>query len=225
MTKPEPDALLAEIRGERGYALSYHEILARTDTALLIAYRELYRAFTLEPRHLDTRQRELIWTALLSAIDEFVGSVHLERALAAGVPHGELRAAVRLGAVASSWDAIAFAHGNWPHLLGDGPSGAEEYRGVVAAVRGSIAEVDADLVLVCVAAARMRREQFLHHLRAAIDAGVPEREIIEAVSYVMVPTGANTFLWATDLWMECVRDGSVPAGEVMSQVSFDTRTS
>lgn len=224
MAPTDPDALLAEIRGERGYALSYHEMLARTDTEFLVAYRELYRQFTLVPRHLDPRRRELIWTALLSSIDEFVGSLHLERALAAGVEYDELRAAVRLGGAAFSWDAITFAHGHWPHLLGDGPSGADEYRSVIAGARGSISEIESDLILVCVAGARMKQEHFLHHLTALVRAEVPEREIIESISYIMLPTGANTFLWATDAWMEAVRDGHLPAGEVMSKVSFDTRT-
>ena len=70
----------------------------------------------------------------------------------------------------------------------------------------------------------MKREHYLHHLAALIAAGVPEREIVESVSYIMLPTGANTFLWATDVWMEAVKEGLLPAGEVMSKVSFDTRT-
>jgi alkylhydroperoxidase/carboxymuconolactone decarboxylase family protein YurZ len=224
MSAIDPDALLAEIRGERGYALSYHEILARTDPAFLSAYRELYRQFTLVPRHLDARKRELIWTALLCSIDEFVGSIHLERALAAGVDPAELRAAVRLGGVASAWDAIVFAHDHWAHLLGSGSSGLDEYRVVIDGCRGPISSIDADLILVNVAGARMKKEQFLHHLTVLLEAGVPEREIVESVSYIMVPTGANTFLWATDVWLEAVQAGEIPPGEVMSQVSFDTRT-
>jgi alkylhydroperoxidase/carboxymuconolactone decarboxylase family protein YurZ len=225
MASVDPDDLLREIRGERGYALSYHEMLARTDTDFLVAYRELYRQFTLVPRHLDARKRELVWTALLSSIDEFVGSVHLERAIAAGVSHDELRSAVRVGGTAAAWDAIDFAHVQWPHLLGGGPSGADEYRSVVAGARGTLTETETDFILVCVAGARMKERQFLHHVAALIDAGVPEREILESVSYIMLPTGANTFLWATDAWMEAVRSGAIPAGEVMSKVSFETRTS
>lgn len=224
MAKTDPDRLLAEIRGERGYALSYHEMLARTETEFLVAYRELYRQFTLVPRHLDTRRRELIWTGLLCSIDEFIGSIHLERALTAGVPEADLRAAVRLGGAAFAWDAIAFAHGHWQHLLGEGPDGPEEYREVLRGARGQLNEVDVDLILACVSGARMKRDQYLHHLHALIAAGVPEREILESVSYIMLPTGANTFLWATDTWMEAVRDGDLPAGEVLSHVSFDTRT-
>lgn len=225
VTPQDPDQLLAEIRRERGYTLSYHEMLARTETEFLVAYRELYRQFTLVRRHLDPCRRELIWTGLLSSIDEFVGSVHLERALKAGVPVEELRAAVRLGGAAFSWNAITFAHTHWRQLLGDdGANGREEYRQVIAGARGPISAVDADLILVCVAGARMNREQYLHHLSTLVAADVPEREILESVSYVMLPTGANTFLWATDTWMEAVRVGDLPAGEVMSQVSFDTRT-
>lgn len=224
MAAIDPEELLAEIRGERGYSLSYHEMLARTDTEFLIAYRELYRQFTLVPRHLDARRRELIWTALLCSIDEFVGSIHLERALAAGVSHSELRDAVRVGGAASAWDAIDFAHSEWPHLLGDGPTGPDEYRVVIDGARGGLPLVEADLILACVSGARMKERQFLHHLNVLLEAGVPEREILESVSYIMLPTGANTFLWATDAWMNAVRAGDLPAGEVMSRVSFDTRT-
>lgn len=219
----DPDELLAEIRGERGYALSYHEILARTDAEFLTAYRRFYRSFTLDPRHLDARRRELIWAGLLAQIEEYVGSLHLERALAAGVTHAELRAAIRLGAVVASWKAISFAHTHWARLLGDGPDGAAEYRLVVDGARGPLTEVEADLILVNVAGARMDRDQFLHHLARLIAADVPEREIIEAISYLMVPMGANIFLWATDTWFEAVEEGLLPKGEVLSQVSFDTR--
>lgn len=217
------DAILGEIRGERGYTLSYHELLARTDPDLLVAYRDMYRRFTIESRRLDTRRRELIWTALLTAIREYVGSVHIERATSAGVPIEDLRAAVRLAGASLSWGAVEYAHGNWTDLLG-GASGPDEYRRVVAGCRSPISEVDADLILLVLAGARMAREQFLHHLERSVAAGLPEPEIVEAISYLLVPLGANIFLWATDTWLEAVRAGEVPAGEITALASADIRT-
>lgn len=220
---PRAVEILGAIRGERGYTLSYHELLARSDPELLVAYRDMYRRFTIEPRRLDTRRRELIWTALLTAIREYVGSVHLERALSAGVARDDLRAAVRLAGASLAWESIEFAHGGWSELLGE-VSPVDEYGLVVAGSRGPISERDADLVLVVLAGARMAREQFLHHLGRVIAAGVPEDEVVEAISYLLVPLGANIFLWATDTWLEAVRSGDVAPGAITVRIGPGTRT-
>lgn len=221
-TPPTSDQLLEQIRGERGYALSYHELLARTDPRLLEAYRELYARFTLEPRHLDTRRKELIWTGLLAAADEHVGSIHLERARDAGVSVEELRAAARLGGVAASWGAIAFAAEHWAHLL-DAPSAFDEYWTVVDGAREPLDEVDASLLLLTVSGARLCEPQFVSHLSRLYELGVDERQVAEAVSYLLLPMGANTLLWATDRWFDAMSSGTITAGDVLRTVSFGVR--
>ncbi|MEO6158518.1 MAG: carboxymuconolactone decarboxylase family protein [Ilumatobacteraceae bacterium] len=210
------------MRAERGYLLSYHEVLARTDPALLEAYRRMYSQLTLEPRHLDARLRELVWTGLLTVAGEHVGSLHLDRALAAGVTVAELRLAVRLAGATASWTALSFAHQNWAALLGR-PGAEADYRQMVEIAGAGLESRDLELVLLVCAAARMCEEQFLNQLRRCYDLGIPEAEIAETVSYVMQPLGANTLLWATDRWLDALADGSIIAGEMLGDVSFDVR--
>ncbi|WP_108667226.1 carboxymuconolactone decarboxylase family protein [Euzebya rosea] len=218
----DPDDLLAVIRGERGYALSYHELLARTDPRMLLAYRQLYSEFTLQPRHLDARRRELVWTGLLTAASEHVGSLHLERALAAGVPTAELRAAVRLAGVAEAWDALHFAHSRWGDLLGSDDHEAG-YDQLVAAARGPLTAAEAELVLLVCAGSRMCEDQYVAHLRRAYAMDVSEVEIVETVSYLLLPKGANTLLWATDLYLDQFRQGTLVPGGTLESVSHDVR--
>lgn len=220
----DPDDLLSVIRGERGYALSYHELLARTDPRMLLAYRQLYSEFTLQPRHLDDRRRELIWTGLLTAASEHVGSLHLERALAAGVEKRELRAAVRLAGVAEGWDALDFAHSRWGELLGsDDP--VEGYDRLIVAARGDLEAEEAELVMLVCAGSRMCEAQFVAHLRRAYDMGIAEAEIVETVSYLLLPKGANTLLWATDLYLDQIRIGAITPGALLQEASHDVRRS
>lgn len=222
-TQPiDADALLDVIRGERGYTLSYHELLARTDPRLLSAYRQLYSEFTLVPRHLDERRRELIWAGLLTIASEHVGSLHLERALKVGVEKAELRSAVAMAGVCESWTGFAFAHGHWPDLLGsDDPSVI--YRQLITTARGQISEADAELVLLTCAGSRMVEDQFAHHVRRCYDLGIAEADIVEAVSYLLLPRGANTLLWAMDVYLDQIKDGSVTAGPLLQKVSHDVR--
>lgn len=218
----DADMLLDTIRGERGYTLSYHELLARTDLPLLRAYRQLYAAFALTPRHLDQRRRELIWTGLLTSAHEHVGSLHLERAVKAGVKPWELRVAVRLAGVCEMWDALTFAHERWAELL-DSDDPVAGYRVMTAAARGDVDEADAELVMLTCAGSRMCETQFVTHLRRCYELGLPEEEIVEAVSYLLLPRGANTLLWATDVYLDEIRDGSIRPGPLLTAVSHETR--
>lgn len=218
----EAESLLGRMREERGYALSYHEILAATAPELLSAYRGLYARFTLDERHLDVRDRELIWTGLLTTAHEHVGDIHLDRAIAVGVGQAELRAAMRLGAVANAFDAVDFACRSWSRCL-DGATTADEYGRLVRAAGEPLEPVLVDLILLTVAGSRTCAAQFLLHLHALYRAEVDERHIAEAVSYLLLPKGANTLLWATDLWMDELREGRLPLRGVLAGVSFDVR--
>ena len=217
------DEVLARIRAERGYTLSYHEIYARLDPTFLEAYAGLYRACTLDERALPADRRETVWIALLNGIREEVGSIHLERAAAAGVDGDAVTAAVRLAAVADSWESLDFAFAHWQRFL-TGQERDEEYLGLVRAAAQPLAEDLTDLVLMVVHAARRRGEPFLLHLGRCLGAGVPEDQVAEALSYVMQPVGANRLLWATDLWLEALRDGRLPPSAHLGRADLSTRT-
>jgi len=220
--RADVDSLLQRMRDERGYALSYHEILARTDPRLLEAYQVLYARFTLDGRHLDARRRELVWTALLTVSNEHVGSLHLERAVAAGATADELRAAIALAGVTAAWDQMAFAHQHWSALLG-GSDFSSEYRRLVDAAAAELEQSETELILLVCAAARRSEGQYLDQLARCYAAQLPEEEMAEAVSYLLLPNGANALLWATDLWLDALASGAVAAGEALAGVSFDVR--
>jgi alkylhydroperoxidase/carboxymuconolactone decarboxylase family protein YurZ len=217
MTAPTPqgtgtaegDDLLARIRQERGYTLSYHEIYARLEPRFLEAYAGLYRACTLDARSLPPAWRETVWVALLNSIREEVGSIHLERAAAAGVGTSEVLAAIRLAAVAEAWESLDFAFSHWQSFV-EGESRDESYLGLVDQAAAPLSGPLVDLVLMVVHAARRRGDAFLLHLGRCLAAGVPEEQVGEALSYVMQPVGANRLLWATDLWLAALRDGRLP---------------
>lgn len=215
------EALLEKMRAERGYLLSYHEVYGRLDPTLLERYADLYRSFTLDRRFLDPRRRELVWVGLLAAIDEHVGSLHLERAVQAGVTSHEMAAAVSLAGVAGAWPTIAFAAGHWERFIEAGPE--DLYAALVEVGRGPIEPELAELILAVVHGARRTVAPFVYHLGRALTAGIPEPEVAEAVSYLLLPTGANTLLWATDAWLAALRDGRLPESPTMGRAAFETR--
>ncbi|MCL6648204.1 MAG: carboxymuconolactone decarboxylase family protein [Chloroflexi bacterium] len=217
----KPSALLEQLRAERGYLLSYHEVYGRLEPEFLQEYADLYRAFTLRPRFLTPRQRELVWTGLLTAIHEHVGSLHLERAVAAGVTAEELAAAVTLAGVADAWPSLAFGAQRWQQFIH--AEVAQLYGALLEGGRGPIEPGTATLIVLVVQGARRREEPFVHHLRQLLDAGVPEIQIAEALSYLLLPVGANTLLWATDLWLQALRDGRLPESPTFGRADFRTR--
>lgn len=215
-------SLLDRIRGERGYTLSYHEIYSRLEPSFLEAYADLYRACTLTPRALDARRREAVWVALLAAIDEEVGSIHLDRAIAAGASSEDLADAVRLAALADTWPTLAFAHRHWQAYL-EPATRQTTYLRLVEDGRGGIGATTADLVLMVVQAAQERPEPYLLHLQRCHQAGLPEVQIAEALSYLLQPCGANRLLWATDRWLDALRDGTLPPSPTLGTAELETR--
>ena len=78
-------ALLHQVHGRRGYALSYHRMFQAHAPALLEAYDAYYQELTLRPRALSDQAKETVWIALQAATREGHGMIHLKRAEAAGL--------------------------------------------------------------------------------------------------------------------------------------------
>lgn len=213
--------LLEGIREERGYTLSFHEILARLDPEYLVAYRDFYRAITLGERVLSPQQRETVWICLLVSVREEVGTIHVERARAAGVGEEEVAAFIGLAAVADAWDSFAFAAEHWSWLVEDRSEAG--YLGIVTSVSDGLDPIAVELALLAAHAGRRRRRPFEIHLRRLHERGVSEAAIIEAITYVQQPCGANTLLWATDTWLDAMAEGVVPVGAPLADVPSGTR--
>lgn len=207
MTNPGEE-VLAKLRAERGYLLSYHEIFGRLEPELLDAYGDLYRRIALTERFLSGKQRELIHLGLRAAIEARISNQHLQRAIAAGTQPAELAAAVALAGAAASWPAIAYGVGHWQSFL---EADAEHlYSVLVDAARGPLETEMADFILLIVHGARKLEVPFVYHLNRLIDSGVPESQIAECVSYLLPPLGNLALLWATDTWLAALRDRRLP---------------
>lgn len=213
--------LLAAIRSERGYTLSFHEILARIEPAYLSAYADFYRAITLSSRTLTPVQRECVWISLLVAAREEVGTIHVDRAREAGVGPDEVDAFVALAAVADAWEALEFVAEAWDRGSAGGRAAA--YLALVEAAAGGADPTTVDLALLAAQAARRRRAPFVIHLQRLVGRGVAEAAIVEALTYVQQPCGANSLLWATDLWLDALRGGELPASTLLGTGDFETR--
>lgn len=207
--------LLQAMSAERGYILSYHEILGKLEPDLLKKYGEFYRHLTLQSRFLSPGHREIVWISLLVTLRETVGDIHLKRASLAGLPPASIVAAVRLAAVGESWASLEFAHTDWSEYLIDS-SAEDEYSAMVESGRGPIEGSVADLALLDVHAAGRRERPFLIHMERLYAAGVPSESIGEALSFLLIPAGANAFLWATDVWRDALLDGIAPSHDVLS---------
>lgn len=217
------DPILDDVRAERGYTLSYHEIFARTEPAFLRRYAELYRSFTLDERYLSARERELVWVGILVADSEAVGTLHLERALTAGITEAEIGDAVGVAAVAYGWPAMSFVAGAWSHTV-TFPLW-ERYEAQLVAAAPGLSAREIELVALATQAALQHEPAFLHHLARLYATETPEREIAEAVSYLLLPKGANAMLWATDSWLAAIADGHLQPGAELDGVNTDTRRS
>lgn len=217
---PTSEEMLERLRTERkGYLLSYHEIFARVEPSLLEAYAELYRRLNLTPRILTEFDREFIWVGLLASIHEEVGSIHIERAITAGLTSEDMLASIRCTAFADSWPTLGFSERAWARFIGH--RALDVYADGLATMAGGADMRIVHLTLMNIQGHRQRREPFDYHLLSAIKAGATTAEVAEALSYLLIPIGANGFLWCTDRWMELMHEHGVP--EELAGIDFATR--
>ena len=78
-------SVLLKVRRKRGYLLSYHRLLHGIAPELLATYDAFYTQFTLTGRALTPLQKETVWIALIAATHARVGTIHLKRAVKAGM--------------------------------------------------------------------------------------------------------------------------------------------
>lgn len=80
--QPEPEGTLDAVRKARGYTLPIHSVLAAEDPNVLAAYEHMMGALYLKKRRLDGKTKELVYVAVLVALDAAGEHVqaHMERA-------------------------------------------------------------------------------------------------------------------------------------------------
>lgn len=205
-------ARLAAIRGERGYLLPHHGLLAVAAPDLLEAYAATYRAMTLTQRRLSAFEKEFVWLVILAATDESEATHHLKKFAEAGGTTAGVEAAVRLAAFSRGSGAYRFADAAWQAHLTDWDG-----RRAQASVRTGVAVAfgcDPSVVLLADAASRVCLDQWQEFGWAVEDAyaaGVDEDLLAEAVMLTMFPAGVPRFVRAAGVWLDLIRAGTVTA--------------
>ena len=206
VTKEEAVAAFLE---HRGYILPYQRVLAEYSPELLTSFDAFYTRLTLNRRDLTLRERELVWTALVTAAREEVGRIHLQRGAEAGLTRDEIGDAIALAAAGEAFRGMEFAASAWPEWMSR--AGAmERYGAVIASARGGLEARVAEIMLVVCFAARHVSDGLRFHLRRAFEQGATEGQVAEGLSYLIMPCGANTLIEAVDVWRRAADAGECP---------------
>jgi len=203
-------SILAKVRKKRGYLLSYHRLLHGISPALLAAYDEFYTQFTLTGRALTPVQKETVWIALIAATRARVGTIHLKRAVQAGMGKDAIADALALAAVCESLDALAFSEDAFPQWT-DQSRLVKRYLRAFDAARGRTRPALAEIAAVVAQAGRRDAAGMEIHLVRAFKRGAKRAQIAEALSYVLLHCGGPTMVHAMECWLKLVRKRKVPA--------------
>jgi len=201
---------LAAVRAKRGYLLPHHGLMAVALPGMLEDYDRLYASLALTPRHLDRRDHETVWLALLVAVREPLGTHHLARFREAGGSMEGLTAAVRVAAFCQGAPAWCFVESAWsPHL--------DDFDARTAYLEAFVDAVGPDgrrLAHLCALAAYAGAGEWTllgWQLVAAYDDDVPETDMAEALSLVAFPGSVPHFAHACRVWRDLILSGGVEA--------------
>jgi hypothetical protein len=174
----------------------------------------MYRALTLDRRHLAPLERESVWLAILSACAEPVGTHHLAKFRAAGGTDAQALAIFRLAAWAAGATRYAVLDGAWAQHFPATPIRDAYLDGARALLAdGAVAEPLARTCLAAIHVALDQRWGLEAELEAALALGVAEPALAEALSLTIWPRGVNPFVRAAECWLALIRAGRVPASE------------
>lgn len=202
--------ILERLQAKRGYLLPYHRMLAAHNPELLARYDDFYEKLTLDQNLLAGRQKEFVWIAILAAAREGVGSLHLDRARAAGLSTAEMETSVALAALAEAFPAFRFGIEHWAAWL-PAPAQLARYLALVETARGEVDPALAELALTVCHGIRLDRTGFALHLRRLMAAGGTPAELSEALSYLFIPMGANLLIEIVELWLKvCEAEPDLP---------------
>ncbi|MDH5247101.1 MAG: carboxymuconolactone decarboxylase family protein [Betaproteobacteria bacterium] len=202
--------LLDEVRRKRGYLLSYHRLLHAIQPELLAAYDAFYTRFTLDDDVLSPVEKETVWLALIVATRARVGTIHLKRAVAAGMSRDAIADALALAAACESLDAIGFARDAFPDWV-DESRLVKRYVRAFEAARGRTKPVLAEIAAAVAHAGRRNAEGQRLHLERAFERGAKPATVAKALSFVLLHCGGPTMLAAMEVWLKMVKQGKFPS--------------
>lgn len=203
-------AAIDQVRARRGYTLPYHRLFAAHAPNLLNNYDAFYESLTLAKRHLAPYERETVWATLLAAAREAHGFIHMHRARDAGLSDDDLSRCVAIAALCNGFDLYTFAGDNWaawtkPDKL------QSRYLSVFDSTVDGLPTGLAHLAALSAMAARRDPIGTVFHLRHALQADCTAAQATEALSYILVPCGANALIDAVAAWESAAADGIVIA--------------
>lgn len=206
---PMRDAL-ERIRATRGFLLPHHGVLAVALPDLHAAYEAMYRALTLEQRHLKILQKEMVWVAMLAACEEPVGTHHVAKFRAAGGTEAMAASLFRIVGWAAGARRYACLAQEWQGLFPGTPAAPEYVTGLrVLLANGVVDEGTARLALIAIHTACDEPWGLAAEIEAAYAVGVAEPCIAEAMSLAIWPRGVNPFVRATAVWLSLMQQGRV----------------
>ena len=199
----DPEALAAlaarieAFRGERGFLLPHHPAMAIAAPDLHDAYVRMYRTLTVDLRHLDAFEREVVWLAILVAAEEAIGTHHVELFFRHGGTQAQAIALTGLVAFALGAEAYRFMDERWPAHFPD-LAGTAAYRAAFddLAWKAPLPIGLCHLAAAAALAVRRREWGLAAHIEAAYAHAVEEDALVEALSLIMWPAGVNAFLEA-----------------------------
>jgi len=202
-------SVLKTVRAKRGYLLAYHRLLNEISPELLAAYDAFYTQFTLTGRVLTPVEKETVWIALIAATRAKVGTIHLKRAVQAGMGRDAIADALALAAACEAWDALHFAASGFPDWT-DRRRLVKRYLRAFDAARGRTRPVLADIAATVAHAGRRCAGGMQIHLERAFKRGARRRQVAEALSFVLLHCGGPTMVHAMECWLKMVKDHRVP---------------
>ncbi|MCR0985299.1 hypothetical protein [Roseomonas populi] len=203
-------AVLETLQAGRGYVLPHRGLMAVALPELHGAYEVMYRALTVDERHMAPLARECVWLAILVACDEPVGTHHVAAFRRCGGTDHEAAALFRQTAWAMGAEVHDFMRGEWaPHFPAFDPAAAYLEAASALNAAGDLPDETARLARLAVHAARGRLWALEVELEAAYGAGLDERRMAEAISLIIWPRGVNPFVRAAETWLRLLRSGRV----------------
>ncbi len=225
MTRDPDDirAALEAIRAARGFVLPHHGAMAAALPELHASYEAMYRALTLEQRHLPPLEKEVVWLAILAACEEPVGTHHLHKFKQAGGGDALAAAVFRLAGFAAGARRYACFAAHWQAQFAALPAAVEYQQAIDALIAGTpLSPALARLALIGAHTA----EEELWGLRVVLESayalGVDEARMAEAMSLAIWPRGVNRFVKATAVWLDLLQSGRVtpsPAFRAWAEVA------
>ncbi|WP_439595880.1 hypothetical protein [Falsiroseomonas sp.] len=214
---------LEQIRAARGFVLPHHGAMAAALPELHASYEAMYRALTLEQRHLAPLEKEVVWLAILAACEEPVGTHHLHKFRMAGGDDALAAAVFRLVGWAAGAARYACIAAHWQGQFPALPAAREYLQGCDALIEGSpLAPGLARLALLGVHTACEEIWGLGVVLESAYALRVAEPQMAEAMSLAIWPRGVNRFVKATAAWLDLLQSGRVtpsPAFRAWAEVA------